>query len=262
MENKFIIINGNKLAEELSEFLSGNRNDSEDRSNEAIAAIDDLSLDDLHGDVSLVQLCLGRAWKYHLNDSIADLLHGEAEEAYLGKSVLSAADLDDSNDDGYSIVKRYKSGAKRFEEFFNKYGELYVIREFYLEGGPRAIMRFGASINNLSKLPQDDRTDLFASTEYNGFMKQGVQVKFYLSGKIEIKEEYIDGRLDGVRKEFYDGGSIKLETEYWAGLKHGREREYDPKGNLLRATIFVDDEAVREEAITDPRDDFKGDERE
>lgn len=61
---------------------------------------------------------------------------------------------------------------------------------------------------------------------------------FYPSGKIEIKQKIINGRLDGKRSIFYPNGNIFITEDFKKGVRVGYRQIYDTSGHVLKSTKY------------------------
>lgn len=61
-------------------------------------------------------------------------------------------------------------------------------------------------------------------------IKQGLVVKYYDSGAVKSKTNYVNGELHGEYIGYYESGEVKIKGNYVNGKPHGEAILYDESG--------------------------------
>ena len=71
--------------------------------------------------------------------------------------------------------------------------------------------------------------------------EQGVSIYFYKTGKLEVKANYKDDKLNGISEHFYESGKLKARQIYKDGKLNGLQEEYYENGNQKMKANYKDD---------------------
>jgi hypothetical protein len=70
-------------------------------------------------------------------------------------------------------------------------------------------------------------------------LKQGEAIRYYTSGSIEIKSNYVNDTLDGAFEEYYPNGQLKIRTAFIRGVQNGELVEYFDDGKIKQEANYV-----------------------
>jgi len=79
-----------------------------------------------------------------------------------------------------------------------------------------------------------------------GTLKQGVQTGirelFFPDGKVNVRERYVNGKLDDLYEYFHPNGVLQLKGYYVKGEMYGLWRKYTPEGKLMEEVLMIANE--------------------
>ena len=79
-----------------------------------------------------------------------------------------------------------------------------------------------------------------------GDLKQGVQVGirelYFPDGKVNVRERYVDGKMDDLYEYFHPNGVLQLKGYYIKGEMYGLWRKYTAEGKLMEEVLMIANE--------------------
>jgi len=70
-------------------------------------------------------------------------------------------------------------------------------------------------------------------------LKNGAEVSFSLSGKIQSYQEWKNGFLHGVSQEYSDTGTLLIEAHFMRGLLYGTRKEWNEDATLISLSHYL-----------------------
>lgn len=88
--------------------------------------------------------------------------------------------------------------------------------------------------------PQPGQTELQALqvVHFKDSLPHGEVMEFYLSGKLKMKGNNVDGNFDGVVTRYFENGKKMVVERYAAAVRHGLWLFFDDKGAVTNRKYF------------------------
>ena len=90
---------------------------------------------------------------------------------------------------------------------------------------------------------------LRSETLYQNGKIYGAIKEYYENGRLKATVPYQDGKQHGIENKFYESGKLKEEKQYHSGRVIGDIKEYDKDGNLLETIDLPEEEYKRESEL-------------
>ena len=168
----------------------------------------------------------------------------------------------------FSTIEAQKSNSKEFtgyETLFHNNGELHVAQkfvngivvqqdEYYPNGSLKEISyAFGKFKNGLALLYYDD-CSVQAKRFFLKGKLHGKYEKYFPSGQLSYRVNYIDGLREGLYQYYYPEGNKVADVYYRKGKKHGTYIGLHKDGSVFITGTYFDDKR-HGEFIVYPKDD-------
>ena len=72
--------------------------------------------------------------------------------------------------------------------------------------------------------------------------KNGIHVVYYENGQLELKGNFVDGKMEGPFQRYYENGQLQLEVNYKNDLMDGLYKDYYENGKLESEGNYKDGE--------------------
>jgi len=90
----------------------------------------------------------------------------------------------------------------------------------------------------------DERGGLIYSSRLANTPFTGIAIKNYDNGQLQLKANYVSGKLEGLKQTYYENGQQRTKENYQDGIRFGLSQDFLPNGSIDSEGCYRDDQLI------------------
>jgi|GEM_PF-1736423 antitoxin component YwqK of YwqJK toxin-antitoxin module len=156
----------------------------------------------------------------------------------------------DGVDSVWTSINYYENGRVKDSGFeINNQRKFFICKGWYPSGQLRIQMGWkGKNADGLKTLyyemPGQLESTIKEQANFKNGIQNGIAVKYYKSGQIEISTNFVNGKANGNKKEWYENGRLKASATFENDIQTGLELQYYDNSQIKDSVTKKNDEFI------------------